>query len=420
MTIKKALTGFPPDFLWGAATAAHQVEGNNYNQWSQWEKANAERLAKAALSSNLILSLKPDIQIAAADPNNYISGQLADHYHRYEKDFDFLTKMNLNAYRFSVEWSRIEPKAGQWNNDAIEHYKQYAISLKRRRIEPIITLFHFTLPLWLADKGGFEKRENIKYFVRFAKKIVSELGASLKYIITINEPEVYASKSYYSKEWPPAEANFFKMLSVMNNLAAAHNQAAVAIHKLNQFYQVSIAKSSAFFYPGNNSQLSHLGAAAGQYFQDDYHINKVIKHCDFLGINYYFSNRVYGWRIQNPNLRLSDLAWDMQPAKIQFNLARLYRKYNLPILITENGLADAKDKYRRWWLEQTIISLQKTIKNGVPLIGYLHWSLMDNFEWAYGKWPRFGLVAVDYKTGRRSLRPSGRWFGQTIKQIRGV
>jgi Beta-glucosidase/6-phospho-beta-glucosidase/beta-galactosidase len=157
-----------------------------------------------------------------------------------------------------------------------------------------------------------------------------------------------------------------------------------------------------------------------QYCQDDYFIKKVIKYCDFLGVNYYFSNRVYGYRIHNPNQKLSDLQWNMQPADIQYVLERLHDKYKLPIIITENGLADADDSQRKWWLNQTLIGMQKAIKNGVRLEGYLHWSLIDNFEWTYGKWPRFGLVAINYETGERKLRPSARWFGRVIKHLRDI
>jgi beta-glucosidase len=163
-----------------------------------------------------------------------------------------------------------------------------------------------------------------------------------------------------------------------------------------------------------------VSAAILQYAQDDYFIKKVVRHCDFIGLNYYFTQRVYGYRIHNSDQKLSDLNWDMHPADIQYVLERLHAKYKLPIIITENGLADADDKYRRWWIMETIIAMQKAIKNGVKLQGYLHWSLIDNFEWAYGKWPRFGLAAIDYSTGIRTLRPSARWFGRVIKATRGV
>lgn len=411
---------FPKRFLWGAATSAHQIEGGNHNQWTVWELENAN--AKAAQADYHIQEYKSweRVKADAKNPHNYVSDTLADHYNRYEEDFDLLQKMHMNAFRFSVEWSRIEPEEGAWSAEAITHYKQYVKELKRRGIEPVVTLLHFTLPVWFAERGGFEKRSNVKYFTRFAEKIVSELGMNIRLIITINEPEVYATESYYQQNWPPAIQSYYKWWRVVNNLAYAHRRAAKVIHGINRRYKVSIAKNSNFFYPGDNSWLSRFSAAVMQYGQDDYFIKKVIKHCDFLGVNYYFSHRVYGYRIHNPDQNMSDVHWDLHPGDLQYVLERLHRKYKLPIIITENGLADGEDEQRRWWLTQTLLAMQKAMASGVELEGYLHWSLIDNFEWAYGKWPRFGLAAVDYSTGERSLRPSAVWFGRVIKKIRGV
>ena len=409
---------FPKRFLWGAATAAHQVEGGNHNQWSVWELENAK--AKAAQAEYHIRDYPSwdAIKDQAKNPNNYVSGALANHYVCYEEDFDLLKKMNMNAYRFSVEWSRIEPQEGAWNPEAIAHYKEYVAALKKRNIEPVVTLFHFTLPVWFTEKGGFEKRANVKYFTRFAEKIISELGTNVRLIITINEPEIYAAESYLHNNWPPAQSSRVTWWKVINNLAYAHRQAGAVIHRLNRRYKVSIAKNSNFFYAGDDAWLSNATASVMQYTQDDYFLKKVVKHCDFLGVNYYFSNRIYGYRVHNPDIKLSDLHWDLHPADIQYTLERLHAKYKLPIIITENGLADGEDSQRQWWITQTLIGMQKAIANGVKLQGYLHWSLIDNFEWAYGKWPRFGLAAVDYATGERTLRPSARWFGRVIKNLR--
>ena len=409
---------FPKQFLWGASTAAHQVEGNNHNQWSVWELENAKAKAAQAEYHYDDYPSWEFIKKDAKTPDNYVSGELADHYNRYEEDFDFLTKMNMNAYRFSIEWSRVEPKEGAWNVEAINHYKAYLAALKRRDIEPVVTLFHFTLPVWFAELGGFEKRANAKYFIRFAEKIVAELGSNMRYIITINEPEVYAFESYYLQDWPPNKNSIWMYNKVLNNMAYAHKGAARIIHDMNRKFKVSIAKNSNYIYPGDNAWLSRLSANLFQYFQDDFVIKKFIKSCDFLGMNYYFSSRVYGYRIHNPDIKLSDLHWDLHPADIQYAIERLTRKYHLPIMITENGLADAKDDQREWWIKETIIGLQKALRSGADVIGYLHWSLMDNFEWAYGKWPRFGLVAIDYKTGKRTLRSSADWFGKVIKRLR--
>ena len=411
---------FPKSFLWGASVSAHQIEGGNHNQWTVWELENAKARALEAAAHLGDYENWSEIEPAVTDPENYVSGRLADHYNRYSQDFDLLEQMNMNAFRFSVEWSRIEPDEGVWDALALKHYKDYIEELKRRNIEPIVTLFHFTLPIWFAEKGGFERRSNVKYFTRFAKKIVSELGPSVRLIITLNEPEIYAIKGYHFGSWPPASKSNYKCWRVLNNLALAHRQTARMIHGLNRRYKISISKNSKYYYAGDDALLSRTSAAIMQYIQDDYFIKKVIKSCDFLGVNYYFTSRIYGNRTHNPGRNISDIGWDMQPSDIQHVLERLDRKYHKPIIITENGVADKDDKVRRWWIAKSIIGIQKAMLHGVRVDGYLHWSLIDNFEWAYGKWPRFGLASVDYKTCERKLRPSAIWFGNIIGKIRNL
>ncbi|RYF29377.1 MAG: glycoside hydrolase family 1 protein [Chloroflexi bacterium] len=418
MTDKQTGKSFPKNFLWGASVAAHQVEGDNHNQWSVWELENAKSLAAQSQYHYHDLASWEYSEKQATNPDNYISGAASGHYDAFEKDFEILKHLNMNAFRFSVEWSRIEPKEGSWDAAAIEHYKRYITELKKRDIEPIVTLFHFTLPVWFAEMGGFEKRANVQYFTRFAEKIISELGINVRMIITINEPEVYAFESYYLGHWPPNVSSKRKLRTIFNNLAYAHNQTAKVIHGLNRRYKVSIAKNSNYFYAGDDALLSRKTTDIMQHFQDDYLLKKVVKNCDFIGMNYYFSQRVYGYRIHNPDEKLSDLGWDLSPANIQQALERLHDKYDLPILITENGLADSRDEHRQWWITQTIMGMQKAMEHGVKLEGYLHWSLLDNFEWDKGKWPRFGLIAVDYDTMKRTPRPSAIWFAKVIKKLR--
>lgn len=420
MTSSTQPPAFPKKFLWGASVSAHQVEGGLHNQWSVWELEHAKTLAAQSEYQYGDLPNWPAIKRQAKTPANYISGAATGHYDRYEDDFELLTKLHMNAFRFSIEWSRVEPQEGAWNPEAIEHYKKYVQALQRRGIEPVVTLFHFTLPVWFAEMGGFEKRRNVQYFTRFAEKIISELGTHVRYIVTINEPEVYVDESYRLGHWPPSITSRRMAWRVMNNLAYSHIQAARAIRALNRRYKVSISKNSAYYYAGDDSVLSRRTAMLSQYIQDDYFLQKVYKHCDFLGVNYYFSNRVYGYRVHNPNERISDLGWDMSPANIQFALERLHEKYHLPIIVTENGLADATDESRQWWLTQTIVGMQRAMASGVKIEGYLHWSLLDNFEWDKGRWPRFGLAEVDYITSARTLRPSAVWFGKIIKKARGA
>jgi len=411
---------FPKNFLWGASTSAHQVEGGNHNQWTVWELENAQARSVKAEYKMGHHDNWDRIKDAAQDPGNYVSGKLADHYHHYKEDFGLLQKMNMNAYRFSIEWSRIEPVEGQWDESEIEHYHQYIDELVSRGIEPVMTLFHFALPCWFADKGGFASRSNVRYFTRFVSKVMGEFHSKVKYVITINEPDIYTFESYFNGNWPPSEHSFLKFFRVINNLLYAHKKAFFAIKKINRDTKVSVAKSSVYFCADDGRFISRAARKIMQFIQDDYILMSVRRYCDFIGLNYYFSTVIEGLAVYDYQEHPSDLNWGMPPAEIQFILERLNRKYRLPIIITENGLADAEDEHRKWWLTQTIMGMQKAIKNGVKLHGYLHWSLMDNFEWAYGKWPRFGLAAVNYKTGERKLRPSAVWFGSVIKKLRGL
>lgn len=409
---------FPKRFYWGASTAAHQVEGGNHNDWSVWELENAKVLANQAEYRHSSLPKWEEVKAEAGDPNNYISGRAVDHYNRYEEDFKIIKDLNMNAFRFSIEWSRIEPEEGRWNAEAIEHYRDYLRALHKRNIEPFVTLWHWTMPTWFVKKGGFEKRRNIKYFVRFAQKVFEELGREFRYVITINEPDTYMALSYVMGSRPPMKQVKLQAVWVYLNLAAAHRRVYKLAKSTSRKLSVGMAKLSDHQYAGDDAVVSKWSAALATWGADHFFLNRIKRHLDFLGVNYYFSNRFYGYKIHNPNEVVSDIGSDMQPQDIQFVLERLHKKYNLPLIVTENGCADRDDEYRKWWLMQTLLGMNKALQNGVQLEGYLHWSLLDNFEWDYGFWPRFGLVAVDRKTMQRTVRPSAIWFAQTINKLK--
>ncbi len=410
-------TPFPKRFLWGAATSAHQVEGNTKNQWTVWEHENARTKSAQAEYHYHDLTAWSDIADHASKPENFKSGKAVNHFDRYEEDFKLLAALNLNAYRFSIEWSRIEPTEGAWDVAAIEHYRRYIEALKKMGIEPMMTLFHFTLPIWFVEMGGFEKRRNVKYFLRFVEKVISELGREIKYIITINEPQVYVTEGYIKQTWPPMKSSKWLAWRVLKNLIYAHNKAARLIHDINRRYKVSIADNSTYVYPGDDALLSRISASIWQYIVDDYMLKRIYRTCDFIGVNYYFSSRFYGYRIHNEDQQLSDLGWDMHPDHLEYVLERLYRKYKLPLIVTENGLADSNDMMRKWWIASSMAALQRALAEGVDVRGYFHWSLLDNFEWAHGSWPNFGLASVDPKTLERTVRPSAVWWGKLLKKI---
>lgn len=411
---------FPRDFLWGASTSGHQVEGGNFDQWTVWELDNATELANTAASRLRWLPDWLEFKDEAEDPENYVSGKGVDHFRRYKEDFTILEKLGLNAFRFSIEWSRCEPDQGVWNKQAFDYYHNYIAELKQRGIEPIVNLWHWTHPVWFEDKGGFTKGRNLADFTRFVAKVIDELGDDISFVLTINEPSVYSIFSYVSGEWPPQERNPIKGLWTFYNLARAHRKAFNTIKDICPHIQVGLAHQLGNNQPKRpNSWLDRQAARISDYFGNWWFMNRVRHYQDFIGINYYFTNYQQGFKKTNPSSPHSDLGWYMEPSGLGDVIIKTWLRYHKPIMITENGLADANDKHRQWWLEETMQALMTARKAGADLIGYLHWSLLDNFEWKYGWWPRFGLIKIDHdRELKRLVRPSAVWWSKELAKIR--
>jgi beta-glucosidase len=412
---------FPKNFLWGASTASHQVEGGTVNQWTRWELEHAADLAAGAEKRLRNLPDWRDIRAEAEDPDNYVSGKGIDHYNRYEEDFDILEKLSFNSFRFGIEWSRIEPKEGAFNLDEIKHYHEYIDSLNQRGITPVLNLWHWTMPTWFTDKGGFENKENIPLFEAYVRKVVEEYGDKLTYIITLNEPNVYSSFGYVSAEWPPQHKNYKLFYKVYSNLVRAHKQAYDIIKTAYPAIQVGVAAQLGNIQAKRpHNVIDGMVTKVMRYGWNWWFLNRIRKHQDFVGINYYFTDYYRGFSKDEPHVPVNDLGWYMEPEGLYPLLLRTWVRYKKPIIITENGVADRNDTYRRWWLEQTVIAMQRALSEGVDLKGYMHWSLLDNFEWAYGWWPRFGLVAVDRAHDmERRPRPSALWFAEYMSELQG-
>jgi len=414
---------FPHGFFWGAATAAHQVEGGNINDWSEWEKQNANHLAQIANRKkwpDSILNNYPN----PLQPENYISGQACDHYNRYEQDFDIAKQLGQNAHRFSIEWSRVQPQEGKFNEEAIEHYQKVILVLKARGIEPFITLWHFTDPVWISKAGGWENKKTIEKFLLYVKKITDVLGPEVKFWIPINEPSVYAGMGYIVGAFPPGVKNYRRANKVLKNLIKAHVRTYKIIHEKlkramvgsthNLHYHVSYRKS----HP-----LDQLATKILDYIRDTRSLNWSRNYQDFIGLNYYYRDTIKfvfsGGRfgsidIKNPTQEVSDLGWDIYPEGIYYSLKKI-KRYKKPIFITENGIADAADSKRVKFIEDNLKWTHKAIQEGADVRGYFYWSLLDNFEWDKGFWPRFGLVEIDYKTLERKIRPSAWEYAKICK-----
>ncbi|MEK7481920.1 MAG: glycoside hydrolase family 1 protein [Patescibacteria group bacterium] len=417
---------FPARFYWGSSTSAHQVEGNNHNDWTEWEKENAERLAKEAKKKFGYLQNWPEIKEQAQNPQNYISGRACDYYNRFEEDFDIAKSLGHNAHRFSIEWSRIEPEEGKFNEKEIEHYRKVIKALKSRGIEPFVTLWHWTNPLWIRDIGGWENKKTIEYFLRYVEKIVSKFDYEIKFWITLNEPEIYSSISYLKGEWPPQKRNPLSYLLVIENLIKAHREAYKIIKKIQPAVKVGIAKNNVYFEAYQNKLINRLLKKIIDWWWNFYFLNRIKKYHDFIGLNHYFYNLIKNFKFnQNENREVSDLGWEIYPEGIYYVLKDL-KKYGKSIYITENGLADAKDEKRGKFIKEHLYWVNKAIQGGVDVRGYFYWSLLDNFEWDKGFWPRFGLVEVDYsakggsasggKTMKRKIRKSALEYAKIIKK----
>jgi len=388
---------FPNGFLWGSATSAYQVEGGI--EGCDWAKV-------------------------------YPAGRACDHYNLYEEDFDLLKKLNQNAYRFSIEWSRIEPREGHFDEKELEHYWKILFALKLREIKTMVSLHHFATPSWLAEKGGWTNNQVIFYFSRFAERIFDEYQDLVDFWITINEPLNLASIGYLEGRWPPKKRNPILFFRVIKNQIASHKKIYEIFHKKKTDIKVGNAESYCFFEPANpKSFLDKFSARISHYFWNKYFLNKIKKHLDFIGLNYYHHKKIefpFLKRLQpthhppamaSPyeNKIVSDIGWEIYPEGIYWVLKEL-EKYKLPIYITENGLSDAKDKLRKNFIRDHLIWVHRAIQEGIDVRGYFHWSLMDNFEWEKGFESRFGLVEIDYKTLERKPRPSAFYYARICKE----
>jgi beta-glucosidase len=408
---------YPDGFLWGAATSGHQVEGNNrWNDW--WEYEESGRLP-------------------------HRSGDACRHYELYEQDFDLAQSWGHNAHRFSLEWSRIEPSQGKWNSDAVEHYRSVIAALRRRSLEPVVTLHHFTNPAWFAHGGGWLRRDSPTLFARYVTHVAEHLGGDVRYWITVNEPTVYVMQAYINGEWPPClKSSWLKATTAFRNLARAHVAAYRALHQCRQNIMVGFAHSAPWIMPCNAGRKRDVMAAilrdailnraflfligARQYKPE-----KTAEHLDFIGINYYTRAVVHsvGWGLSawlgkvcsgaghaHQGLT-SDIGWEIYPSGLKMVLEK-FSRFGVPLFVTENGVATNDEDVRRDFILRHLENLSEALTSGLNVIGYLYWALMDNYEWAMGNEPRFGLAAVDYNTQERRPRPCAEVFSRVCCENR--
>jgi len=399
MRAKEDSLEFPEGFLWGTATAGHQVEGNNVNSdWWAWENS------------------RKDIEK---------SGRACDHYHLFKKDFRLIKNvLHNNAYRFSIEWSRIEPSEGVFDADAVAHYKNVLAELRRLGIKSMATLFHFVSPLWFSQKGGWEKESNLKYFERFVKLCCKEFGDKIDYWIVINEPNIYVGNCYLKGEWPPQKHSILLTLKVYKNLISAHKLAYDLIHRKKKEAIVGSAVHMMAFkcFGFLIKPLCFLE----RYLFNFSFIDLTKKYNDFVGVNYYgmFIPKLSDFFLRNLNTdrykktvegKVGGFGWPIYPEGIYEVVLSAWKKYKLPIIITENGCANHEDLMRQRYIIDHLTWLHQVLREGVDVRGYFYWSLMDNYEWHLGRSVRFGLFEVDYDSLERILRESAMVYSEIAK-----
>ncbi len=400
----------------GVATAATQIEGGDTDHnWNDWYKKGRIR--------------------DGSDP-----ARADDHYIRFREDTALMASMGMQVYRFGIEWSRIEPENGVFSSEALAHYREELILLKKYDILPLLTFHHFNNPMWLERLGGFENPDIEVIFLRFVNKVVHALGDLVAEYVTINEPNVYATNSFFIGDWPPGKKSFSSVIRVYRNCVKCHTGAYEMIHKIRREMgftdtKVGIAMHLRVFEPKNRWNPWHLicNALLKQFFQDaitremsigkaSFPIGRIKgvrpgKYYDFLGVNYYSRSTVSGFgdgvRAHCP---VTDLGWEIYPKGILECSKKIFDKYKAPVYITENGTCDNQDRFRSRYIFEHLKAL---CDSDLPVERYYHWSLLDNFEWTEGESARFGLVHVDYETQKRMVKKSGEFYSRIIRE-RGV
>ena len=397
---------FPHNFLWGAATSSYQVEGNNVNaDWWPWEK-------KAGKEQ---------------------SAQACRHYEMYEQDFDLAKSLDHNTHRLSIEWSRIEPKEGEFSQEELKHYIDVVRALKARNIEPMVTLHHFTNPIWFSTSGGWTNRCSVERFLRYCDVVTRALARHVHFWITINELTIYFSHAYMFGVWPPQERSYLKAKAVHDHMIAAHIKAYPLINKIYKEQDlpkpsISISQHISAMVLCADNLRNRIAVRLRDKWYNFEILDKLIRHgtLDFIGLNYYSRHLVdvSSWWIGNllmemgksndDRVKKNSLGWDIYPEGLYQVLLKL-KRYGLPVMITENGICTSDDNLRWEFVSAHLKSVHRAMQEGVNVTGYLYWSLMDNFEWDKGFGPRFGLINIDYNTHQRTVRESARKFGQVCK-----
>lgn len=377
--------------MWGAATSSYQIEGGNTAaDWARWESEG--RVPEAA-------------------------GRAAGSWERYRDDVDLAVEIGLGVYRISTEWSRIEPEQGRFDADAIAHYVEWLRYARSRGLKTMLVLWHFTNPAWVTEAGGWENAATPERFEAFVRRVVPDLAESVDFWATINEADTYVRHGWLTGEWPPGKhVSWLDGWRVYGTLAEGHVRARDAIRELlGENVEVGLTHVVPWCHPADGwGVLAGANVGFWNWLTTFAFLDRLRGRMDWLGVQYYYDSpcRIVGYDMEDATPPRTDLGWRIAPEGLYRVVKLCWERYRVPIIVTENGLADAADAQRPRFILDHLAWLHRAIEEGCDVRGYLHWSLIDNFEWAHGFGPRFGLAEVDYDTLQRRLRPSARLYAE--------
>lgn len=402
---------FPEDFLWGAATAAHQVEGNNIN------------------SESWVLEHLPGT--IYAEP----SGDACDHYHRYPSDIALLAELGFNAYRFSVEWSRIEPEEGEFSTAALDHYRRMLATCHEHAIEPVVTFHHFTSPRWLHRYGGWLDEKTPERFARYCEKATAHFGDLISVACTLNEPNISAVLEailpFQVTDGPwweeaaqafgvaPAELGLFQFVTdphMRDNILSAHRRAFDVLHAGPGDFPVGLTLALHDFQAAEGGEEK---MAEYRYRMADVYLEQ-LRDDDFVGVQNYARMVVGPEGIVQPDddVIKNQMGEEVYPQALGGAIRHAVQVTDIPVYVTENGVSTEDDTQRLDYFQRALGSMMNCLNDGIDVRGYFCWSAFDNFEWVSGYGPKFGIIAVDCATQQRTPKPSAYWLGSVARENR--